>query len=105
VISGQAKENIARVFEGMNGIEGMLEWAKAHPTEFYSRVYPRLIPLMVQGHIETVHKSELATSALERIITGIIASRAVAAPVAPEIKTIEHVAVDKPDAVLKGRQS
>jgi hypothetical protein len=80
VLSGQAKENIAAVFDMKGGIQGMYDWACEHETEFYSRVYPRLIPLMVQGHIETVHKSELATSALERIITGIIEARKLAAP-------------------------
>jgi hypothetical protein len=86
VLSGQAKENIARVFDMKNGVQGMFEWANEHETEFYSRVYPRLIPLMVQGHIETVYKSELATSALERIITGIIQSR----QLAPQPRVIEQ---------------
>jgi hypothetical protein len=69
-----------------NGIQGMKDWADKNETEFYARVYPRLIPLMVQGHIETVYKSELATSALERIITGIIQSK----QLAPQSKVIEH---------------
>lgn len=52
-LSGQAKENIAAVFDSaeMNGIQGMIEWAVEHKTEFYVNVYPKLLPMMVQGHI------------------------------------------------------
>jgi hypothetical protein len=39
----QAKENIAEVFERLGGVEGMLKWARYHPTAFFSKIYPKLI--------------------------------------------------------------
>jgi hypothetical protein len=35
---GQAKENIAEVFERLGGVEGMVKWARNHPTEFYCKI-------------------------------------------------------------------
>lgn len=44
-LSRTAKENIAAVFDGMGGSQGMLDWAKANPNEFYRGVYPRMLPI------------------------------------------------------------
>lgn len=47
-----AKENIERVFGGLGGHVGMLEWVKADDANrrvFYGQVYPKLLPLQVRG--------------------------------------------------------
>jgi hypothetical protein len=75
VLSGQAKDNIAAVFDRLGGIDEMVKWAEAHKTEFYTRVYPRLLPMTVSGSLEHVQQAERASADLERILTGIIASR------------------------------
>jgi hypothetical protein len=74
-LSGQAKANIAAVFDRLGGIDEMVRWAEAHTTEFYVRVYPRLLPLQVQGALAHVQKDEQSAAALERILSGIVASR------------------------------
>jgi hypothetical protein len=74
-LSGQAKDNIAAVFDRLGGVDEMLKWAEANPSEFYVKVYPRLLPLQVQGQLEQIQKNEHASAALERILTGIIEAR------------------------------
>ena len=61
----------------MNGIDGMLAWAKTHKTVFYTSIYPRLIPVQVQGHIEaTVTESNDASRQfLEHLLLRIIADQ------------------------------
>jgi hypothetical protein len=73
--TGQAKENIAAVFQGLGGVDGMVKWAQKNQTEFYSRVHPGLIPVTLQGKLESIQKGEQASDALERILNGIVAAR------------------------------
>jgi hypothetical protein len=46
-LNRQCKEMIATCFENIGGIKGLTEWAKTHRTEFYCRLYARLIGLEV----------------------------------------------------------
>ncbi len=43
-----AKENIVAVFEGMGGVDAMIEWAKKQPGHFY-QIYSKVLPLQVEG--------------------------------------------------------
>ena len=46
-----ARENIVTVFEQMGGTEAMAEWARENRTEFYSRIYARMLPS--EAHVTT----------------------------------------------------
>lgn len=43
------KESVLRCFASIGGEKAFAAWAKEHPTEFYTKVAPRLIPLEVGG--------------------------------------------------------
>lgn len=50
-VTGTAKDNINAVYEALGSIEAHVRFLKEHPralADFYSNVYPRLIPLDVQ---------------------------------------------------------
>lgn len=49
VIGKDAKENIISVFVGLGGIQAMKEWAVANRTDFYTKIYAKLLPLKVDG--------------------------------------------------------
>ena len=38
------KANISEVFRMLGGIKAMLDWANAHPTEFYQGIYAKMLP-------------------------------------------------------------
>jgi hypothetical protein len=73
---GQARENVAEVFRLLGGVEAMGKWARNHPTEFYRKIYPKLVAVDVQAKPEKALKPDnSAKEALERVLLGIIASR------------------------------
>jgi hypothetical protein len=74
---GQAKENIAEVFEMLGGVEGMVKWARNRPTAFYCKIYPKLIGVHVQAETDEALKQDdnSVSEALERLILNIRASR------------------------------
>jgi hypothetical protein len=76
-ITGQAKENIAEVFERLGGVEGMVRWARNHPTGFYCKIYPKLIGVDVQAKTDEALKQDdnSASEAVERALRNILASR------------------------------
>ena len=54
-IGKAAKDMIAEVAEGLGGADGMLAWAKedkANEKAFWTQVYPKLIPVQLQGDAE-----------------------------------------------------
>lgn len=58
-LSRTAKENIEAVYAGLGGVKGQIGFLKAHPkvlADFYTNVYPRLIPLDVS------HSGELKST-------------------------------------------
>jgi hypothetical protein len=59
-LSGTAKENIEKVFEGMGGVDGMIKWAgssERNKTIFFSDIYPRILPMDVahSGSVAVLH--------------------------------------------------
>jgi hypothetical protein len=76
-ITGQAKENIAEVFEMLGGVEAMAKWARNHQTEFYCKIYIKLIGVDVQAETDEALKRDdnSAFKALERALLGNFASR------------------------------
>jgi hypothetical protein len=75
--TGQATDNIAEVFEMLGGVDGMVKWARNRPTEFYCKIYPKLIGVDVPAKTDEVPKqdAESVSKALERVLLGIMASR------------------------------
>ena len=50
VVSRLAKDGIARVFEDLGGVDGMVAWAMSSPKNlyaFYAHIYPRLLAAQV----------------------------------------------------------
>ena len=47
-LSGMAKDNIAAVFNRLDGTNGMAEWAKENRSAFYT-IYAKLLPLQLSG--------------------------------------------------------
>jgi hypothetical protein len=55
-IGKAAKEVIAQAAEELGGCDRLVAWAKADPANekaFWSQIYPRLLPLSVQGDPES----------------------------------------------------
>lgn len=51
-VTQAAKEVLSATFEGIGGVDAMVEWARKEPTAFY-RLWARLIPL--ESRVETVN--------------------------------------------------
>ncbi len=49
--TASAKEAFALAFQGIGGVEALVEWAKANKTEFM-KLYARLIPVELSGEIK-----------------------------------------------------
>lgn len=50
-----AKDAIALAAEGLGGTQRLIEWAKEDPSNekvFWGTIYPKLLPLQVNGEIE-----------------------------------------------------
>ena len=75
--TGQAKDNIAECFEMLGGIEGMVKWALNHRTEFYRKIYPKLIGVEVPAKTAEAPKqdAESLSEAVERALRSVRASR------------------------------
>ena len=43
------KDAVLATFVKIGGVAALARWAKEHPTEFYTKVAPRLIPTEVTG--------------------------------------------------------
>ena len=50
-IHSKARDNIMNVFSMLGGIPAMLEWAKEHPTDFYTKIYTRLLPVEMKSRV------------------------------------------------------
>lgn len=48
-VTKAAKEAIAECFERMGSIDALTEWAMANPKEFYTIIWPKIIPLELSG--------------------------------------------------------
>lgn len=63
-----AKEAIQMAFEGMNGAQGLLEWARANPNVFYQHIWAKIIPLDVahRGSIASMPEDAQDRALLQR---------------------------------------
>lgn len=73
----EARHIIAKIFEGVGGIEAAIKWAKNNRAVFYTQLYAKLIPMTIGGQINASVESDAATAALalEGALMRVIASR------------------------------
>jgi hypothetical protein len=67
-IGAAVKSNVIAVFDKIGGRDGMAEWAKENPTEFY-RLYARLIPTETISEVTFRDARELSDGELLAIAT------------------------------------
>lgn len=48
-LSSKTKDAIWEVFHGLGDTEEMLAWAKDNKGDFYTKIWPRLIPMEIHG--------------------------------------------------------
>ena len=53
-ITAECREAIQLAFEGIGGVEALTVWAKENRTNFYTKVWVRLLPLTVKPDQNTV---------------------------------------------------
>lgn len=51
---------LEEAFERMGGVERLVEWAQAEPTEFY-KLYAKLLPVQVNGKVDGAVTITVAT--------------------------------------------
>lgn len=51
-MTASARAAIELAFEGMGGVQALTTWAEGNPTEFYTRVWPKILPLQIAGDPE-----------------------------------------------------
>lgn len=78
-VTREAKEMIALAFEGLGGLERLIETADKSDSmrmTFYTQLYAKLIPVSVQGQVDVnVAGDDQAFAALERAILGEMVSQ------------------------------
>lgn len=69
-LTRKAKEAFALAFEGIGGVDGLIEWALENRTEFY-KLYSRLIPVDVTNTDGSLRRAEeLSDDELAAIAAG-----------------------------------
>jgi hypothetical protein len=63
-VTKAAKEAIAECFENMGSTEGLTKWAKDNQKEFYTLIWPKIIPLQVGGE----QGNPIVTEIVQRIV-------------------------------------
>jgi hypothetical protein len=55
------KESLMAAFDGMGGVEALIEWGKANPAPFY-QIWARLLPQELKADISTEVKVRVPSS-------------------------------------------
>ncbi len=69
----RAKKAIDLVFKWIGGVEQMAAWAKENPTDFYTKMYVKLLPLQVKANVNHTAKTnehQLSYAELQAIAAG-----------------------------------
>jgi hypothetical protein len=79
-VTPEARSAIAMAFEGVGGVAGLIKWARtsAHARSvFYTQLYSKLIPLTVQGQVNTAVDDDgrRAAEAIELALTKLVLAR------------------------------
>ena len=51
-VTSSAREAIELAFEGLGGVATLTAWAKENQTDFFTRIWPKLLPLQISGDPE-----------------------------------------------------
>lgn len=75
--SVSVRQAIEKVFSGLGGWQGMMEWAMHNPDLFYSQIVPRLLPheLAESGHGERIRVIVYGPNAQPLDNTGLVVTR------------------------------
>jgi hypothetical protein len=52
-VTGECRHAIQWAFEGIGGVDALVAWAKKNRTQFYTKVWIKLLPLAVKPDQET----------------------------------------------------
>ena len=52
-LTASAREAIELAFEGLGGVQALTDWAAANKSEFYGRVWTRILPTKISGDPDT----------------------------------------------------
>jgi hypothetical protein len=66
-MTAACREALQLAFEGIGGLPALIAWAKENRTEFYTKVWIRLLPLAVkadQNIVVTYHTAEEVKAAI-----------------------------------------
>lgn len=59
-VTAATEQNIIKTFESLGGVKQMVAWARENQTEFYTKVYVKLVPkdikAEVSGAVNLVHE-------------------------------------------------
>jgi hypothetical protein len=64
-VTASAKEAITLAFDNIGGVDALTEWAKTNQDAFYTKVWPKVLPLQLAGDPENPLVSNSRKSALE----------------------------------------
>lgn len=81
----QAKEAIALAAEELGGADRLVAWAKEDPKNeatFWSSIYPKLIPVAIDGNVNGEHHHTHEPAGLSDAIAWLAAARGEASPTA-----------------------
>jgi hypothetical protein len=77
-VTRQAKEAIALAAEELGGVERLVAWARSdekNEAVFWSSIYPRLIPVAVEGNVNAEHHHTHDPAGLSDAIAWLAAAR------------------------------
>ena len=89
-MTASAREAIEMAFDGLGGVPALTAWAKCHKTEYYTRIWPKLLPLQIGADAQsapaiTIQWRGEIESARETLETKLRATEArIGADVGPE---------------------
>ena len=59
-ITAATEQNIVKTFEALGGVPQMVAWARENPTDFYTKLYVKLVPKDIRaehsGGVDLVHE-------------------------------------------------
>lgn len=64
------KEAIEQAFAGIGGVPALIEWARANPELFYSRVWTRILPREITAdvHADVTTRTEVRRELVDKIV-------------------------------------
>lgn len=74
----EVHELVMACYRRMGGIQALTDWAKKHPTDFYTKVFVKLVPLQIAGKLTVEDKrkpQEMTTDEILERLSEIAAER------------------------------